>query len=135
MKFHFPPVARSVPSSEAVITGGVILPKSGILRRGFLTSPVMVALSSSLVVAVKREDSNLNGLIQPQRQPVGFGSSREIVVWDQEEDDSFLDPLDWAYEDEDPPMALLAAIEEDLHREAEVARPKSKGKKELFKFH
>jgi hypothetical protein len=64
-------------------------------------------------------------------------------VWDLVDGDSsyplgvfHLDmPLDWALdgdEDEDPSSAFLDAIEEDFHRKAKVARPKSKGRRELL---
>jgi hypothetical protein len=44
-------------------------------------------------------------------------------------------PLDWALdavEDEDPSLAILDAIEEDFHRKVKVARPKTKGRRELL---
>jgi hypothetical protein len=49
-------------------------------------------------------------------------------------DDFFPSTLDWIYsdEDEDPTLALLNAVEEDLHREFKVAWSKSKGKSELL---
>jgi hypothetical protein len=66
--------------------------------------------------------------------PTGFSLSEVIVEWDDGSDDFFLDPLDWIYSDEDEDLTLVLsnAVEEDLHREVEVARPKSKGKRELF---
>ena len=66
--------------------------------------------------------------------PTGFSLSEVIVEWDDGADDFFPDPLDWIYsdEDEDLTLAQLNAVEEDLHREVKVARPKSKGKRELF---
>jgi hypothetical protein len=100
--------------------------------------------------AEKGEDFRMNGLIQSQKWPVGFGPVREIVVWDQgdkvwggEDGDSPYPlgvfhsdmPLDWALdgnEDEDPSLAILDAIEEDFHREAIVAHPKNKGRRELL---
>jgi hypothetical protein len=64
----------------------------------------------------------------------GFSLSEVVVEWDDGADDFFLDPLDWIYsdEDEDPTLALLKAVEEDLHQEVKVACSKSKGKRELF---
>jgi hypothetical protein len=44
-------------------------------------------------------------------------------------------PWDWAWdseEDEDLSLSILDAMEEDFHREAKVARHKSKGRKELL---
>jgi len=82
----------------------------GFLRRGFLNSSlagqvspkVSVALPSTLVVkedevvgapshlgrfvsppAEKGEDLRVNNLIESQKWPASFGSSREVVVWDQ----------------------------------------------------
>jgi hypothetical protein len=48
---------------------------------------------------------------------------------DDRSDDSFLDPLDWPYGDEeDPPLLLLKAAEEEV----KVARAKYKGNRELL---
>jgi hypothetical protein len=33
--------------------------------------------------AVKGEDFRMNGLTQSHKRPVGFGSSGEVVVWEQ----------------------------------------------------
>jgi hypothetical protein len=38
---------------------------------------------SGSIIAKMGEDLSLNGLIQSQKGPVGFGLSGEIVVWDQ----------------------------------------------------
>jgi hypothetical protein len=66
--------------------------------------------------------------------PKGFSLSKAAIGWDDREDDFFPDPLDWIFsvKDEDPTLALLNAVEEDLHREVKVARSKPKGKRELF---
>ena len=47
----------------------------------------------------------------------GFSLFEAVVEWDDGEDDFFPDPLDWIYsdEDEDLTLALLKAVEEDLH--------------------
>ena len=42
-----------------------------------------VASSSNMVVAVKGEESSLNVLTLSQNWPVGFGTSREIIIRDQ----------------------------------------------------
>jgi hypothetical protein len=123
-------------------------PVRGFLRRGFLKpspavhvsphlSPNVSVVSSSTLVL--KEDGVegaptllgkvFNGLIQSQKGPIGFGSSRKIIVWDQgnevwdrEDGDSHVPlgvfppsmPLDWALdgvEDEDPSLVILDAIE------------------------
>jgi hypothetical protein len=65
------------------------IPQQGLLRQGFLnfrssmkgtSSPLfksLIASSSTMVVAVKGEDSNLNRLTQSHHWPVGFDPSRE----------------------------------------------------------
>jgi hypothetical protein len=144
-------------------------PVRSFLRRGFfknslavhvsphLSPKVSVATPSTLVLkedGVKGAPSLLcevfNGLIQSQKWPVSFGPSREIVMWDEDnevwdgEDGDSLVPfgvflpgmlLDWALngvEDEDPSSTILDAIEEDFHREVKVARPKTKGRRQLL---
>jgi hypothetical protein len=92
------------------------------------------------------EDSRLNGLTQSQKWPVGFGSSEEIVVWDQgceiwDEEypfslnayppNMFLGWLSDSEEDEDTSLVLVDAFE-DYHPVGKVARHKSKGKRELL---
>jgi hypothetical protein len=69
-------------------------PQQGLLRRGFRnprstmkgtsspSSKSPVASSSTMVVAVKGEDSNLNGLTHSQKWPVGFSPSGEIIIRD-----------------------------------------------------
>ena len=53
--------------------------------------------------------------------PMGSNLDGALVEWDDGTDESFLDPLDWPYSDEeDPPLALLKAVEEDF----KVARAK-----------
>jgi hypothetical protein len=61
--------------------------------------------------------------------PKGFSLSEAAIEWDDGADDFFPDLLDWIFsvKDEDPTLALLNAVEEDLHREVKVARPKPKG--------
>ena len=46
-------------------------------------SKSLVALSSTMVVVLKGEDSSLNGLTQSQNWLVGFSPSGEIIVRDQ----------------------------------------------------
>jgi hypothetical protein len=92
----------------------------------------------------------LNGLIQSQQWPIGFGPYEEIVAWDQgddvwvgEEGDSPypldicpLDvPLDWApddVEDEDPSFAIFDSIEEDFHRVKKGTSLKIKGRRKVL---
>jgi hypothetical protein len=152
-------------------------PARGFLRRGFLNLLVQPLLShkvsalSSLTLVAKEvgvegtpsllggcgtpndqkdEDFMINGLIQSQKWPVGFGSDGEIVVWDQgnkiwngEDGESpyplgvlYPDmPLDWAMdgdEGEDPSLTILDAIEEEFHWKIMVARQKTKGMRELL---
>lgn len=67
--------------------------------------------------------------------PIGFGPSREIVAWDQGEDFFPPDPLEWVLdydEDDDPTLVLLDAVKEDFCQQVKVARPKTKGKRELL---
>jgi hypothetical protein len=61
--------------------------------------------------------------------PIGSSLDGVLVGWDDGMDDSNLDPLDWPYSDEeDPPLALLKAVEEDF----KVAWAKYKGNRELL---
>lgn len=75
----------------------------------------------------------MNSLTQSHKRPIGFGSSGEVVVWEQSEkvwdgedvNSSYplgvLPPdmaLDWKLdsdEDVDPSLAVLDAIEENFH--------------------
>jgi hypothetical protein len=75
-----------------------------------------------------------NGFSQSQNWPVGFDQNGEIVVW--EKDDEFWDglPLDWVmdgFHDEES-LAILDALEEEIHRDKMIARQKTKGKRELL---
>jgi hypothetical protein len=59
-------------------------PSSSLLRRGFLLLSVPSPLGGCVtLIAEKGVNIKLDGLIQSQKWPVGFGLSREIVVWDQ----------------------------------------------------
>lgn len=98
----------------------------------------------------KDDDFRVNGLSQSQKWPVGFGPSREVVIWEQgdqiwngEDGDSpyplgVLPPnmaLNWevdSVEKEDPSFAILDAFEEDFLWEVKVAHPKTKGRKEIL---
>ena len=48
--------------------------------------------------------------------PTGSSLDGVLVEWDDGMDDSFLDPLEWPYSDEEdpPPLALLKAVEEGV---------------------
>jgi hypothetical protein len=124
----------------------------GFLRRGFLNpSPASISIvkgaaASSSSIAIKGEVR----LTQSQQWPVGFGPSREVVVreqgdelWDGEDGDFPLPwgvfppgwALDWELESDeglDPSLAILDAIEENFHWGVKAARPKSKGRREVF---
>jgi hypothetical protein len=83
---------------------------------------------------------------------IGFSLSGKVVVWEQ--DDKIWDgegvgspyplgvlppnmALDWeldSVEDEDPSSAILDAFEEDFLWEVTVARPKSKGRREILNW-
>jgi hypothetical protein len=89
----------------------------------------------------------MNGLSQSQKLLVCFGSSREVIVWEQgdeiwdgEDGNSpyplgVLPPnmaLDWdldPVEDEDSSLVIMDAFEEDFLRKVKVARPKTKGRR------
>jgi len=99
---------------------------------------------------IKGEYFKVNGLTQSQKWPVGFGTSREVVAWEQGDEiwdgndgDSpyplgVLPPdltLDWELdgdEDVDPSLAIQEAIEEDFHRGVKAARSKTKGRRKLL---
>jgi hypothetical protein len=53
-------------------------------EEGIISSPFG---GSSVTPAVNKDDDvRLTGLIQSQKWPVGFGSTSEMVVWDQGDD-------------------------------------------------
>ncbi len=75
-----------------------------------------------------------NGSSQSRNWPVGFDQNGEIVVW--EKDNDFWEglPLDWemdGFQDEES-LAILDALEEEIHRDKMIARQKIKGKRELL---
>jgi hypothetical protein len=92
----------------------------------------------------------VNGLTQSQKWPISFYPSQEVVaweqhdgVWDREDSDSLyplgiLPPdlaLAWeldSVEDTNLSLVILEAIEEDYHRGVKVARPKTKGRREVL---
>jgi hypothetical protein len=75
-------------------------PPSSFLRRGFLLPSVPSPLSGcAFSIANKDVKFRSDGLIQSQKWPVGFGSSGEIVVWDQGDEG-------WVGEEGDSPYPL-----------------------------
>jgi hypothetical protein len=67
--------------------------------------------------------------------PVGFDHNREIVVWEEDEDDYWDGlPLDWAMDGDfgEEALAIRDAMEEEFQF---FARQKSKGKRELLNLH
>jgi hypothetical protein len=59
-------------------------PSSSFLRRGFLLPSVPSPLSGyAFPITEMGVNFKSDGLIQSQKWPIGFGQSREIVVWDQ----------------------------------------------------
>ena len=155
-------------SQHRLLWRGFLNPRSSMKGTSSPSSKLSI-MSSTMVVAVKGEDSNLNGLTQCHNGPVGFGPFGEIIIrdqggerwdgvdgdspkplnvyhlkgfnlseavveWDDGADDLFPDPLDLIYsdKDEDPTLALLNAVEKNLHQEVKVAHSKSKDKRELF---
>jgi hypothetical protein len=75
-----------------------------------------------------------NRFSQSRNSPVGFDQNGEIVVW--EKDNDFWEglPLDWemnGFQDEES-LAILDALEEDIHRDKMIACQKTKGKRELL---
>jgi hypothetical protein len=146
------------------------------LRRGFLNSSlveqvllkVSVILLSTLVAnedevvrtpphlgscvsptVDKGEDLRVNGLIESQKWPVGFGLSGEVVVrdpvWDGEDGVSSFPlgvylpdmHLDWPGDCEEDEVLLLDILdasvsEEEFLRKSMVARQKTKGRREVL---
>lgn len=75
-----------------------------------------------------------NGFSHSRNWLVGFDLIEEIAVW--EKDDDFWEglPLDWVMgglQDEES-LAILDALEEDIHQDKMIARQKTKGKRELL---
>jgi hypothetical protein len=75
-----------------------------------------------------------NGFSLSRNWPVGFDLNGELVVW--EKDDDFWEglPLDWEMDgvQDEESLAILDALEEDIHRDKMIARQKTKGKRELL---
>jgi hypothetical protein len=136
-----------VASKTAVCKGSVTAPpvkksggsaKKSFLRKGFLNPPPREFKD----VGVERLPSPSscpppvegNGFSQSRNWPVGFDQNGEIVVW--EKDNDFWEglPLDWemdGFQDEES-LAILDALEEEIHRDKMIARQKTKGKRELL---
>jgi len=114
------------------------LVNQGLFRKGFLNLPpiVLVLPASHLevnnggVVGPSSPPSGcLNGFSQSRNCPVDFDHNREIVVWEEEEDDYWDGlPLDWVMDRDfgDEAMAIRDAMEEKFKL---IGRQKSKGKK------
>jgi len=77
----------------------------------------------------------LNGFSQSRNWLVGFDHNREIVMWEEEEDDYWDGlSLDWAMDGDfgEEVMAIQDTMEEEFQL---IARQKSKGRKELMNLH
>jgi hypothetical protein len=115
----------------------------GLFRKGFLNLPPIsvppVALqevNNGGVVGPSSSSSGcFNGVSQSRNWPVGFDHNREIVVWEEDEDDYWDGlPLDWAMDGDfgEEVLAIRDAMEEEYQF---FARQKSKGKRELLNLH
>jgi hypothetical protein len=122
-----PPVKKSAGST-----------KKSFLRKGFLNPPPQevkdVGVESLPSPPSCPPPVEGNGSSQSRNWPVGFDQNGEIVVW--EKDNDFWEglPLDWemdGFQDEES-LAILDALEEDIHRDKMIARQKTKGKRELL---
>jgi hypothetical protein len=79
---------KQLPSEAIAEIGAATAPMPSLLRRGFLNSSsaekgtphaskMPIVLSTLSEVVEEREDSNWDGLLQPQCWPVGLGPSRD----------------------------------------------------------
>jgi hypothetical protein len=116
----------------------------GLFRKGFLNLlpivPVPPAspqeVNNGRVVGPSSPSNGcLNGFSQSRNWPVGFDHNREIVVWEEEENDYWDGlPLDWAMNGDfgEDAMAIRDAMEEEFQL---IAPQKSKEKRELLNLH
>jgi hypothetical protein len=94
-----------------------------------------VDINDGVVAPPSPSSGCLNDFSQSRNWPVGFDHNREIVVWEEEEDDYWDGlPLDWAMDGDfgEEAMTIWDAIEEEFQF---FARQKSKGKRELLNLH
>jgi hypothetical protein len=122
-----PPVKKSAGSE-----------KKSFLRKGFL-NPLPRVVKDVGVESLPSLPScpppvEGNGFSLSRNWPSGFDLNGEIVVW--EKDDDFWEglPLDWEMDgvQDEESLAILDALEEDIHRDKMIARQKTKGKRELL---
>lgn len=122
-----PPVKKSTGSE-----------KKSFLRKGFLNPPPRVVKDVG-VESLPSPPScpppvEGNGFSLSRNWPVRFDLNGDIVVW--ENDDDFWEglPLDWEMDgvQDEESLAILDALEEDIHRDKMIARQKTKGKRELL---
>jgi hypothetical protein len=97
----------------------------GLFRKGFLNLPPISVLPMALqevnnggVVGPSSPSSGcFNGVSQSRNWPVGFDHNREIVVWEEDEDDYWDGlPLDWAMDGDfgEEALAIRDAMEEEF---------------------
>jgi len=122
-----PPVKKSAGSE-----------KKSFLRKGFLNPPSRVVkdvgVGSLPSPPSCPQPVEGNGFSPSRNWPVGFDLNGELVAW--EKDDDFWEglPLDWEMDgvQDEESLAILDALEEDIHRDKMIARQKTKGKRELL---
>jgi hypothetical protein len=98
----------------------------GLFMKGFLNLPPIVLVSPALLQEVNNggvvgpsspPSGCLNGFSQSRNCPVDFDHNREIVVWEEEEDDYWDGlPLDWAMNGDfgEEAIAIRDAMEEEF---------------------
>jgi hypothetical protein len=106
--------------------------KKSSLRKGFLNPPPrevkdigVEGLSSPPSCHIFPPPVEGNSFSQSQNWLVGFDQNGKIVVW--EKDDWVMD----GFHDEEF-LAILDALEEEIHRDKMIARQKTEGKRELL---
>jgi hypothetical protein len=116
----------------------------GRFRKGFLNLPPIFSVppvslqevNNGGVVGPSFPSSGcFNGFSQSRNWPIGFDHNREIVVWEEEEDDYWDGlPLDWAMDGDfgEEALAIRDAMKEEFQF---FARQKTKGKRELLNLH
>jgi len=136
------PLAEKVAKPPAM-KKSVTSVNQGLFRKGFLNLPPISVLPVALqevnnggVVGPYSPSSGcFNGFSQSRNWPAGFDHNREIMVWEEDEDDYWDGlPLDWAMDGDfgEEALAIRDAMEEEFQF---FARQKSKGKRELLNLH